>query len=245
MLYTYGFCFFQRENSENLADQNLQRFWGLSADTIVYDLKGVISQPLMAIVSEKINVSELTQLPESELLAKVLEHDRIICEVFRYCPILPLRFGTVFPARLELQAYLQKYQDILLQKLTFLTNKAEYSLEFMPKPVSFETVSKADGKSYLLAKKHQYLEHQKWHDRLRYGQNLWQIHLEQYCQNQPSLYPILHSPTLEKTDKYYLLLTSQQRSELESLLQKNVELWQEWQWQWGEPLPPYHFAELD
>jgi hypothetical protein len=249
MLYIYGFSLLSDQALGQNADRDLCHLLDLLRGISASPTTIVVSVPIVAIVSAGIDLTELRQLPESELLEKILEHDQVICQVFQHCPIVPVRFGTAFPSEALLHSYLQQYKDALVRKLYFLQQKAEYALEFIAKPVPNPNLSKSeppsDGKSYLLGKKQQYQAQKLWHDRLTNSQNQWMNYLQSYCGQYATPYPILCLPTSDQPHKFYLLLSLSQRLELDNLLQQNSDKWTEWQWQWGEPLPPYHFAELD
>jgi hypothetical protein len=90
---------------------------------------------MAAVVEFDIDLEQL-QIEESRLLAAVLSHDRVICEVFRQqVTILPIRFGTQLATLDKLQAHLATQAADYQTKLATLAHKAEYQLKFMLQPV--------------------------------------------------------------------------------------------------------------
>jgi hypothetical protein len=218
------------------------------SDTII----GLSNQPvqcfvagqLVAIAEQGVDVSALRQLPESDLLEKVLRHDQVITSLFRDRPLLPMRFGIAFVSESALYQYLQENVQQLSDRLQFLAGKAEYTLELTPPMPPRETISTASGKSYLLAKKQQYAQQKNWSDRIRQESLLWCDRLNQYCTKWQIPYQIA---TISDTGvKCHLLLTSEQYIALSESLEQTVKsqpvAGSFWQWQISDPLPAYHFV---
>ncbi len=199
---------------------------------------------LVAIAEQGVDISALRLLPESVLLEKVLKHDQIIASLFGDYPLLPMRFGIAFVSESALYQYLQENSQHLSDRLQFLAGKAEYTLELIPHIPTQESISPKDGKSYLLAKKQQYVQQKSWSDRLQVESHDWQNRLEQYCTHWTIPYQVVSMPDLRV--KCHLLLTKKQYAELSeylaSLINTDSAVLPHWQWQISLPLPPYHFV---
>ncbi len=191
---------------------------------------------LVAIAEGGADISALRRLPESLLLEKVLHHDRIITSLFGERPLLPMRFGMAFVSESALYQYLQENAQQLGDRLNFVAGKAEYTLELTPPMPTREIINSRDGKSYLLAKKQQYVQQKNWSDRLQQESRDWQERLRTYCCQWQIPYQVASSVDMKL--KWHLLLTLDQYVALCEYLQK----FDQWQWQISPPLPPYHFV---
>lgn len=180
-----------------------------------------------------LNLEELEK--EEFLLAAVVEHDRLICQLFAKVPTLPLRFGTVFKSQAALQDYLHSHQEALTAKLAKLAGYAEYLLTLTISEPAPDPISNLQGKDYLLAKKAQYKTMQT-----RRSQR------EQQCQALISQIPTeqqqIVAPQASEFLRMYFLATAPEYKAFQDYL----EIWRsqnsQWQVELSFPLPPYHFC---
>ncbi len=207
---------------------------------MIEQVKIIGNERLMAIVEPGVSFETL-ETNDQLLIRAALTHDRVICDLFRQITVLPLRFGTRFISEEGLLAHLEQNADRYLAKLEKLNGKAEYTLKFIPHPLSAmpetegteETNQK--GKQYFLAKKQQ---HQARAEQQAAQQAQWQTVIEKAH----SLYPVIPGQAQEGFERIHLLA---ERAGEVSLLPQ-VQRWQE-QCTQGTlkldgALPPYHFA---
>ncbi|MDZ8104681.1 MAG: GvpL/GvpF family gas vesicle protein [Nostoc sp. DedQUE12a] len=197
----------------------------------------VYSSGLAAIVEPEISV-EAIQAQDERLLQAVLNHDRVIRELFQQTPLLPLRFGSGFTSVETLLNHLEKQQQQYLETLTQVADKVEYTLKLTPCSLldDSDTID-ARGKAYLLAKKQRYQTQQAFQtQQCQQWELLNQLILKTYtnviCETrQPELRQI-----------HFLA----QRND-STLSTQQFSLWQvqcsHWQLALSEPLPPYHFLK--
>ncbi|CAN1209037.1 Gas vesicle synthesis GvpLGvpF [Tumidithrix helvetica PCC 7403] len=192
---------------------------------------------LVVVVEPNLNVEALKETTEEILLQAVLQHDRVICELYSQHNLLPLRFGTAFVSESALREYLIANQQELSDRLRSLEGYAEYLLKGkanFPKP---EINGNLKGKEYLMAKREQYLQQQQV-----------QVQLQSEVQELYGLIPQTSraAPKLiqeaEET-KAHLLLTPLQAEQLSQFLQTWQSLHSHWRFELSDALPPYHFAE--
>ncbi|MEH2109294.1 GvpL/GvpF family gas vesicle protein [Nostoc sp.] len=197
----------------------------------------VYSSGLAAIVEPEISL-EAIQATDERLLQAVLNHDRVIRELFQQTPLLPLRFGRGFTSVEKLLNHLEKHQEQYLEALTHLADKVEYTLKMTPCDLLDESDNiDAKGKAYLLAKKQRYQTQQAFQaQQCEQWELLSQLILKTYtnviCETRQSDVRQIHF-LAQRNDS---TLSTQQFS-----------LWQvqcsHWQLALSEPLPPYHFLE--
>ncbi|NJL22740.1 MAG: hypothetical protein HC895_21050 [Leptolyngbyaceae cyanobacterium SM1_3_5] len=112
----------------------------------------LITTELIAIVEPELNL-ELLQRSDEQLMQAVLNHDRVLRELFEQTTLLPLRFGTCFVSEAGLVEHLQTHQQAYQGKLAALSNQVEYSLKcspiFLPEAAIDPDLK---GKDYFLAK---------------------------------------------------------------------------------------------
>jgi hypothetical protein len=197
---------------------------------------------LIAAIESDIDVEALNHLPEQALMQAIVQHDRLICELFATRSLLPLRFGTAFVSIDALETYLQAEQEKLLASLSRLDGYAEFLITGAAIAPKAEAETNLKGKNYLLAKRSQYLQQEQWRSQL-------QTEVLDYRQTlinnlNPEIYKseFLQVETQGSEDvRVYALLP---RSQVESL-QQATRSWEEqhehWQIKWSQPLPPYHF----
>lgn len=196
---------------------------------------------LCALVEPELSPGTLDDKSEDQLMQAVLNHDRVLCEVFRQTDLLPLRFGTCFISLTALLEHLQQHQESYSKKLETLAGKAEFTLKCIPLEVSStappavsETPLK--GRDYFLAKKRLYEQQSQQQQ----GQESQWEELSQTLTEFTS--EIVWAEPQGNHKKVYVLIPRIQESEL-------IEKWQVWQseysqWQLSlsEGLPPYHFV---
>ncbi|MDZ7951242.1 GvpL/GvpF family gas vesicle protein [Nostoc sp. DedQUE09] len=197
----------------------------------------VYSSGLGAIVEPEISL-EAIQATDERLLQAVLNHDRVIRELFQQTPLLPLRFGRGFTSVEKLLNHLEKHQEQYLEALTELADKVEYTLKLTPCSLldDSETID-TRGKAYLLAKKQRYQTQQAFQaQQCEQWELLSQLILKTYtnviCETRQSDVRQIHF-LAQRNDS---TVSTQQFS-----------LWQvqcsHWQLVLSEPLPPYHFLK--
>ncbi|WP_392535242.1 GvpL/GvpF family gas vesicle protein [Nostoc sp. C117] len=197
----------------------------------------VYSSDLAAIVESEISL-EAIQATDERLLQAVLNHDRVIRELFQQTPLLPLRFGRGFTSQEKLLNHLEQHQEQYLEALTQLADKVEYTLKLTPCDLldDSDTID-ATGKAYLLAKKQRYQTQQAFQaQQCEQLELLNQLILKRYtnviCETRQSDVRQIHF-LAQCNDS---TVSTQQFS-----------LWQvqcsHWQLALSEPLPPYHFLK--
>jgi hypothetical protein len=223
-VYIYGIC--------QLPEAPLALPPGIQGETHL-----VTAGSIAAVVEFDIDLEQI-QTEEARLLAAVLSHDRVICEVFRQqVTILPIRFGTQLATLDKLQAHLASQAADYQSKLATLAHKAEYQLKFMLQPVPLPPLPEGvKGRDYFLAKK------QRLQDQTA-QQEQQQTELETLLTNIQATIAHCTATTSEDDNlKVHLLLTP---AEAEQLPQQ-VAHWQaqveNWQITVSGALPPYHFV---
>ncbi|MBH8572093.1 GvpL/GvpF family gas vesicle protein [Nostocaceae cyanobacterium CENA369] len=197
----------------------------------------VYSSGLAAIVEPEISLEAL-QASDEHLLQAVLNHDRVIRELFQQTPLLPLRFGSGFTSQEKLLNHLEEQQEQYLETLTQLRDKVEYTLKATPRDLLDESDTiDTRGKAYLLAKKQRYQTQQAFQaQQCEQWELLHQLILKTYtnviCETQ-------------KPDVRQIHFLAQRNDS--TLSTQQFSLWQiqcsHWQLVLSEPLPPYHFLK--
>jgi hypothetical protein len=229
MLYTFGIL---------LAPEPADRPLGITGKPIEY----LQCDRLIAAIETDVDIEALKLLPEQSLMQVIVQHDRLICELFNQCTVLPLRFGTAFVSISALETYLQTEGEKLLARLERLDGYAEFLIAGSAIAPKTKAAPQLKGKDYLLAKRSQYLQQEQWRSQLEqevleYRQVITDgLDLELY---QPEFQ---NGETQGSEDvRVYALLP---RSQVD-LLQDALRTWEEqhshWQISWSNALPPYHF----
>ncbi|MGF2040401.1 MAG: GvpL/GvpF family gas vesicle protein [Nostoc sp. CmiVER01] len=197
----------------------------------------VYSSGLGAIVEPEISMEGI-QATDERLLQAVLNHDRVIRELFQQIPLLPLRFGRGFTSVEKLLNHLEQHQEQYLEALTQLADKVEYTVKIIPCSLIDDSDNiDAKGKAYLLAKKQRYQTQQAFQaQQCEQLELLNQLILKTYtnviCETRQSDVRQIHF-LAQRNDS---TVSTQQFS-----------LWQvqcsHWQLALSEPLPPYHFLK--
>ena len=198
---------------------------------------------LVAAVETEVDLDGLNQLPEPEMIAAIIHHDRLLCELFEHRPLLPLPFlKTFFSGVTTLENYLQTESAKLLASLQKIDGYAEFLITGTAIAPKTEIASSdLKGKDYLLAKRSQYLQQEQWRSQL-------QREVLDYRQAITNYLNPEYQATFEQAEtkgsedvRVYALLP---RSQVESL-QNSLRSWEaehpHWQIAWSQPLPPYHF----
>lgn len=188
-----------------------------------------------------LDLETLKSKGEEVLITAVVEHDRLICELFTQNFLLPLRFGTVFKSQSLLETYLASNQVQLSTKLDQLRGYSEYllTLTLLENPSPPDSSPDLKGKNYLLAKRNQYLAEQARRS-------------QQQSESQ-ELIELIQSLNLSRTLEQYVspqdkeFLRMYFLSDRQPQLNLIIDSWQakypHWQLQLSNPLPPYHFCD--
>ncbi len=211
---------------------------------------GITSKPiqylqcdrLIAAIEADVDIESLKLLPEQSLMQAIIQHDRLICELFNERTLLPLRFGTAFVSISALEIYLQEEREKLLASLQRLDGYAEFLITGSAIAPKAEAATNLKGKDYLLAKRSQYLQQEQWRSQLQEEV----LDYRQVITN--SLNPDLYKPEFQHVEtqgsedvRVYALLP---RSQVE-FLRDSLRSWEKqhshWQIAWSQALPPYHF----
>ena len=206
------------------------------------------SGQLLALVEPDLELNQL-QTSDERLVQAVLDHDRVVQQLFRQTTILPLRFGTSFASAQGLLDHLATHEPVYRQQLAQLNHKAEYRLKLIPVDVA-ELPIAADlkGKDYFLAKKQQYQNYQERQARQQAELKLMMHALkEAYLAGLiANIYPqtALNLAQIE-AEKIYLLLDNERIDAFYHGLQSLQHQCSHWQRVLEEPLPPYHVLTSD
>lgn len=221
-LYTYAFL--------NTPDFPLNLPYGNFGHVVL--INGV---NISAIIEPEIPLDSYENNDE-QVIKMIVEHDRVICELFRQTTILPLRFGTYFHSQETLINHIDTHAQEYLEKLKIIQNKDEYTLKLIPQVLTEPVkLSVGSGRDYFLAKK-QYFETKKNFSTVQNQEKTHLINL--ITENYQS--SVIVQQLAEET-RLYLLVNRHE----EALLLEQVLSWQKscpsWNLILGEPLPPYHF----
>ncbi|MBD2359654.1 GvpL/GvpF family gas vesicle protein [Anabaena minutissima FACHB-250] len=190
---------------------------------------------ISAVVEPEISL-ESYQNNDDQVIKMVLNHDRVVCELFRQNTILPLRFGTNFTSHESLLNHLEAHAQEYLEKLENIRDKNEYTLKLIPQVFAEPAkVSVGSGRDYFLAKKLHY-ETQKSFSIAQNEEKDSLINLitEIYQSS------VIFQQQAEEL-RVYLLVSRYDKA----LLLEQVLSWQQYCPHWNlilsESLPPYHF----
>jgi hypothetical protein len=191
---------------------------------------------LIMVVIRGLDIEQLKSSGEEILIRAVVEHDRLICELFTINTLLPLRFGTAFKSQILLEEYLRSNYSELITKLEKLQGYSEYLLTLILEPdLKLEQAQNLKGKDYLLAKRSHYLAEQA-----RRSQQ------QQECQDLMALLPSpqqVVTPQLGEFLRAYFLANLLEMDELGGVVSKWQSEYSHWQLELSNPLPPYHFCD--
>lgn len=184
---------------------------------------------------------EALQADNDQLMAAVLTHDRVICEVFAQTTVLPLRFGTQFVSRERVQSHLQENCDRYQHHLAALAHQAEYGVTLIPKPITAPALAtNLAGREYFLAKKQRLQalgdEQAQQQAELTAVIAAIQAHLDQ-----SEINPIHHASS-DQGERLYFLSPVAAHADLVQISAEWQALCPHWELTLGPPLPPYHFV---
>lgn len=194
----------------------------------------VVCDRLAALTEPGLSIEDLQQTDE-QLMRAVMDHDRVIQEVFQSTSVLPLRFGTSFLSKDHLISHLQEKQDEYWQKLSALDGKAEYLVKLLPYAYQApEELSEQKGRNYFLAKKQRYQAKTTYQEQQQQEfQDFYQFLQAQPCD-------VVHGKGDEELERLFVLISRDQEDWFRQLLQNHTARC--WQIHVGDALPPYHFV---
>lgn len=220
-LYTYAFL--------KTPDFALQLPQGSTNSLIQIDGHG-----LSAIVEPGISL-ESFQDDDEKIVKMAIDHDRVICDIFRQITVLPLRFGTYFTSTENLLTHLESYEQEYLNKLEKINGKTEFILKLIPRMLEEDSPVLESGRNYFLAKKQHYQQQKNF----ILAQASEKEILINFISNINQI-PIIIQEKGEEV-RIYLLVNYQNKT----LLLEQFLTWQEtcprWNLSLGEGIPPYHF----
>ncbi|MGK7887872.1 MAG: GvpL/GvpF family gas vesicle protein [Leptolyngbyaceae cyanobacterium] len=197
----------------------------------------VVCEQLAALVEANLVVDDLQQSDE-RLIRAVVDHDRVIQELFDMATVLPLRFGTVFLSEQHLFDHLQEKQAHYANLLDRLAGKAEYLVKLQPQALVEDddsTVAQT-GRNYFLAKK------QRYQAQAQYKQQQQQ-ELEDYLNHlRDQGFEVVQGEGDEDVERIYVLGDRHPSTAVPQCLPDQAESLTTWQAFVGDPLPPYHFV---
>ena len=191
--------------------------------------------PVGAVIERDVDIAQI-QTDDTQLMAAVLAHDRILGHLFTHTPLLPLRFGTQLKDVDSVKAFLAAQGKTYHQKLTHLQDRAEYLVKLIPQPLDLPAIADdLKGRDYFLAKKQRLQDHS--------------AALQQQADDLEDFFagltsqdiPLVRSASQDGEERLHVLL-----SRNVAATQELMNTWQQqlptWQVICSEPLPPYHFA---
>ena len=194
----------------------------------------VVCGQLAALAEPALSLDSLQQTDE-RLMRAVMDHDRVIQELFQTTTVLPLRFGTSFLSQAHLISHLEEKQTLYWEQLQKLEDKAEYLVKLLPYAYKPEAEStEKTGRSYFLAKKRRYEAQSTYQEQQRQEFN----DFCQFLHAQPC--EIVQGKGDEEVERLFLLLQRSQEEWFRQLLHNHTAHC--WQIHIGEALPPYHFV---
>lgn len=223
-MYAYAFL--------KVPDPSTKLPMGIESDSTL-----VICNQIAALVEPNLAVDDLRENDE-RLVRAVVDHDRVIQELFTIATVLPLRFGTVFLSEQHLVEHLHDRQAHYTAQLERLEGRAEYLVKLQPLPFSQDDAEPETqtGRKYFLAKK------QRYQAQTQYKQQQQQ-ELDHYVDSlrQQGL-EILQGEGDEEVERIYILGDRPPSADTVQQLQDQAEQYTTWQVSVGNPLPPYHFV---
>ena len=194
----------------------------------------VVCGQLAALAEPSLSIETLQQTDE-RLMRAVMDHDRVIQELFQSTTVLPLRFGTSFLSQAHLISHLEEKQQPYWDQLNTLDNKAEYLVKLLPYAYEPEAdpIEKT-GRGYFLAKKRRYEAQANYQEQQQQEFN----YFCQFLQAQPC--EMVQGKDDEDVERLFILLQRSQEDWFRHLLHNHTARC--WHVQVGEALPPYHFV---
>lgn len=195
----------------------------------------IVCGQLAALAEPALSIDALQQTDE-RLMRAVMDHDRVIQELFQITTVLPLRFGTSFLSQSHLISHLQEKQQDYGDQLKNLDDKAEYLIKLLPYAYKSEAEPlEKTGRSYFLAKKRRYEAQSNYQEQQQQEFN----DLCQFLQAQPC--EIVQGQGDDEVERLFLLLKRSQEEWFRQLLHNHTAHC--WKILIGEALPPYHFVK--
>lgn len=227
MLYTY--CLIGSSYDSLTLPQGLFR-----------NLKLVTKDTIAAIVEPELPIDDIKE-DEQQLMEAVLHHDWVICEIFHQMTLLPLRFGTCFRNEQDLETHLETYAHQYQKTLGQLAGKVELTLKLNPLPFSESNSSPTQqrGKAYFLAKKQRYQQQNQYKQQQQDELTSFQQQLTQGYSN------FIHGEPQQGTERFYLLIPETDLEGISEQIQQWNNQLKSWTIEVSEPLPPYHFLEIE
>lgn len=200
-------------------------------------LQGIEADGITAVVETDLAIAPLKE-NEELLVRAVVNHDRVIRELFEQGTLLPLRFGTCFRSSEDLQDHLQTNAARYRDRLNQLRGKAEGVLRLVPLPYTATTpLPEAGGKAYFLAKKRQYQEQVEYQHRQKQERELLR---QSIARQYPDIF--LGEPREDGVERLYVLVGRDAGEELQNHLSEWSTECPSWELSLEVPLPPYHFV---
>lgn len=200
-------------------------------------LEGVAVDGITAVTEPGLAIAPLKE--DDEMLVRaVVNHDRVIRELFEHTTLLPLRFGTCFRSEADLLEHLQTHAQQYRDRLKRLQGKAEGVLRLTPRPFAATMpLPEAGGKAYFLAKKRQYQEQVEYQHRQKQERELLR---QAIARHYPDIF--LGEPREDGVERLYVLVERDASAELQNHLSAWTEQCPSWDIALEVPLPPYHFV---
>ncbi|MEM9162508.1 MAG: GvpL/GvpF family gas vesicle protein [Cyanobacteria bacterium P01_F01_bin.4] len=227
-LYLYAFCWLPR-----LREATARLPAGLNQPIQI-----ISEGDIGAAIELGIDLTAMEQ-DDTQLVAGVVNHDRVICDLFELAPLLPLRFGTQFLSETALRSHLQNNAARYRQRLQLLSDQVEVCLRLTPVALTLPPVDNTlTGHNYFLAQK-QRLQDQATH------QQQQQEQLSQLQSKIAHTYAHLaqEAPPDTLEQKIYLLIGGDQLPQLPADLTTWQTTYPLWTITASEALPPYHFVQ--
>ena len=224
-MYTYAFLPSSALSADEASLETIALPAGLMGSLAVISVATV-----SALVEPELDL-EMIQHNDGQLMQAVLNHDRVIRDLFEQTTLLPLRFGTCFVSQAGLIEHLQAQQQNYCRKLKELAGKAEYSLKCRPRQeLKAAMAIDSKGTDYFLVKNQ------------RFQPQTELEHLHQLQRAIAQTYRVLSGESQDGVEKLYLLSDRQQEAQLQQQCQQWQAEYPHWQLSLGSALPPYHFV---
>jgi hypothetical protein len=156
---------------------------------------------------------EQIQSRDEELLKAALLHDRVICDLFRQQPVLPLQFGTVFVSLEGIELHLQRKAEQYQEQIQNFVGMGEYTLKIAPALVENVDEEQPERERFTLQ---EYLE-----------------------KDYPDLVEGIPQRGIERL---HILIPVQQEAHLHAQVAEYQQRCTCWDLDLQGPMPPYHFA---
>lgn len=156
---------------------------------------------------------EQIQARDEELLKAALLHDRVICDLFRQQPVLPLQFGTIFVSLEGIERHLQSHAEQYQERIESFVGMGEYTLKIAPTLFDNTDEERAEQERIAL-----------------------QAYLEKDYLN------LVEGIPQRGIERLHILIPVQQEADLRGHVAECQRQYICWDLDLQGPLPPYHFA---